>query len=191
MSTFDPQAYGPTCAALLSEDQLCELGPGTANQAVDSLLSSLDTDGLFPGRSVVDQEMAACCISALWLLHGFLERSHSISQDIHTPSGSYWHGIMHRREPDYSNAKYWFRRVGRHAVFDRLRDAAHHLAATTGTNEYLEFLAEQTTWDPFAFVDLCEMSIQGKSPTRQLCELVAQAEWRILFDYCYREAVGD
>ena len=45
--------------------------------------------------------MAACCLCGLWLLHDFLDESHSLSQEITTDTGSYWHGIMHRREPDY------------------------------------------------------------------------------------------
>ncbi|TWT64692.1 hypothetical protein CA85_38250 [Allorhodopirellula solitaria] len=59
-------------------------------------------------------------MSGLWLLAGELDRSHTISQDDSSPAGSFWHGIMHRREGDYSNTAYWFRRVGGHAVLDEL-----------------------------------------------------------------------
>ena len=64
--------------------------------------------------------MALACMAGLWLRHDFLDESHRISQDLENPSGSYWHGIMHRRELDFSNAKYWFRRVGMHRVFEPL-----------------------------------------------------------------------
>ena len=39
-------------------------------------------------------------------IHG----AHTISQELETELGSLWHGIVHRREGDFSNARYWFRR---------------------------------------------------------------------------------
>lgn len=58
--------------------------------------------------------------AGLWLLVDDLERSHAISQGIDTPTGSYWHAIMHRREGDFSNAKYWLRQAGSHPVWESL-----------------------------------------------------------------------
>ena len=54
--------------------------------------------------------------SALWLAAGDLDRSHEISQNIGSAEGSFLHGIMHRREGDFGNSKYWFRRAGSHAI---------------------------------------------------------------------------
>ena len=53
-------------------------------------------------------------LAGLWLWHDWLDSSHTISQDIHTPTGSFWHAIMHRREGDFCNAKYWYARCQRH-----------------------------------------------------------------------------
>ena len=63
---------------------------------------------------------------ALWL-HGFLDESHSIAQGIPSAEGSYWHALMHRSEGDFSNSKYWYRRVGRHAIFPDLLAAVRQL----------------------------------------------------------------
>ena len=121
--------YGPLCAELLSRQGTCELDPGSPDQSRRAALQAMTDAALFPGRTVVDPNMAACCRAALWLWHDFLDESHRISQDVETTTGSYWHGIMHRREADYSNAKYWFRRVGKHAIFPALCSAAHKIAA--------------------------------------------------------------
>src|SRR5205823_3914501 len=148
-------AYSSAIERLIT-DRLPELGPGSPDEAVRRQLVALSVETAFDARKVVDRSAALCCISALWLLHDFLDESHTISQDIHTIDGSYWHGIMHRREPDYGNAKYWFRRVPQHEVFGPLAAAARELAAKTKLDAPAEFLTSQSTWDAFCFVDLCE-----------------------------------
>jgi hypothetical protein len=50
--------------------------------------------------------------AGLWLYVDELDRSHAISQNLHSSLGAAWHGVMHRREGDFANAKYWFRRAG-------------------------------------------------------------------------------
>jgi len=186
--TFDPAYYGETAASLLRAAPLCELGPGTENSAVRSVLRSLDDATLFPEGTVSNRDMAACCVSGLWLLHNFLDESHRISQGIATVSGSYWHGIMHRRQPDFSNAKYWFRRVGNHPVYPSLWKSAKTIAADFPQDDDAVRLAGASSWDAFSFVDLCESSLRGSAPYEPFCRSVAQAEWQLLFDYCYRQA---
>lgn len=186
---FDPTSYGPTIGELLQTEETCELGPGTPNRVCADQLRRVDA-GSLSDKPPADGQMAACCVAGLWLLHSFLDESHGISQDIPTSSGSYWHGIMHRREPDFSNAKYWFRRVGDHAIFPTLHAAAQDFVAGTDLDDASCFLRTQSKWDPYAFVDLCEAAIRGTA-NAELCRDIAQLEWRILFDYCYRSAFGE
>lgn len=191
MPAFDPQAYGPVIAELLREPRLMDLGPGQPNQAVAAKLQALANDPLDPNRGPVrDAGMAAACRAALWLYHDFLDESHAISQDIDTPTGSYWHGIVHRREPDFANARYWFRKVGHHPIFGNLGAAAAAITRQTTLDESTAFLASQPSWNPFGFAVLCEACLGGKSPRQTLCQHIQQREWEILFDYCYRQAFG-
>lgn len=188
MREFDPGAYGDSVGPLLAGDRLCELGPGTPRGETRVQLQALTPTTLFGAQAVTDNSMAAACISGLWLLHDFLDESHTISQSISTTTGSYWHGIMHRREPDYSNAKYWFRRVGQHPIFDALNRQAGELIADQTADTPLSFLPQQAAWDSIAFVDLCQSASSPQETTADCVRKIARVEWQLLFDYCYREA---
>lgn len=158
--SFDPAAYGPALAGLLVPERLPELGPGSPNRPVQSALAAIET--------------SPACRAGLWLLHDFLDESHSLSQEIETAEGSFWHAIMHRREPDASNSKYWWRRVGSHPVLDRLVSEAPALGY------------EYTT--PNAFVDFCEKHRGCGTEEESLARRVQLLEWRLLFDHCFRMA---
>jgi hypothetical protein len=187
---FDPTLYGSAFGELLREERLAELGPGHPDEPVRGRLHGLAVEKAFEGKPLRDRDMARCCISAVWLYHDFLDESHTISQEIETTTGSYWHGLMHRREPDYFNSKYWFRRVGDHAAFGPLSAAARE-AAQTVDEPKAAFLKHGGGWDPFAYVDLCESAAGRGSPAEQLCRHIQLLEWQILFDHCYRSAVGE
>jgi hypothetical protein len=74
--------------------------------------------------------------AGLFLYIDELDLSHRLSQDLDSPTGSYWHAIMHRREGDFSNSKYWLNRAGRHP-----------------------FLATMPGFDPQRLVDECEKDL--------------------------------
>jgi len=180
---------------LTSPSVLNPLGSGSPNEALRPKLAALRTESLFAGQKIVDERAARCCLSALWLLYDFLDESHAISQEIETAEGSYWHGIMHRREPDYGNAKYWFRRVGQHPIFEPLAVAACELVGSAKEKlpPAMTFLREQTIWDPYRFIDLCESLAHSKSAgdsAELLARRIARAEWDLLFEHCYLAATG-
>jgi hypothetical protein len=190
MTPFDPNTYGPVFAPLLATERRRPLDAGAPDRGTCDLLRQLSADTAFRHAHIADHEAAKCCLSAVWLLHDFLDESHTICQEIDTASGSFWHGIMHRREGDFSNAKYWFRRVGRHGAFEAIGQRAAELAAVRGDERSIKKLITTGAWDPFAFVDLCEAAIRGHGTSLELCLDIQQAEWEILFDCCYRQVIA-
>jgi hypothetical protein len=174
MTAWNPDRFPERIRPLLSRPTLPDLGPGEPREEVRPLLAGLKTEDVAPSHR--DRDMALCCLSGLWLLHDFLDESHSISQEIHTSTGSYLHAVMHRREPDAWNSNYWWAKVGSHPVLDQLRTEAPELGYTF-TN-------------PSEFVDLCE-KVRGRGDAyEELAKQVQLLEWRLLFDHCYRMAIG-
>ena len=161
----------------LIDDRLNELGPGSPNLAMRPQLQRLAAE-------LPKNDFAAASLAGLWLLHDFFDESHAISQDLDTLEGSYWHGILHRREPDYWNAKYWFRRVLTHPIFGNLCKQAATLTQDAGTPSGSGYLVKQRIWDAAAFVDLCEQAARGPEALALLCRRVQRVEWDLLFEYC-------
>ena len=164
------------------------LDQGEPNRAALDQLSALDEAGLCGGQPVRHRELALACLAGLWLYHDFLDESHRISQSLHGREGSYWHGIMHRREGDFANAKYWFRRTGPHPIHEALNAGARSLARSIGADA--AFHRSPSTWDAAAFVDLCAAACAGQNDAADLCRKIQEREWQLLFDYCYRHATG-
>src|SRR5436309_769442 len=170
----------PLAAELASLPHPTSLGPGSPNRDAGDRLRGLDAVRLFAPLPVRDADMARACLAGLWLKFDFLDESHRTSQEIHTLEGSLWHAIMHRREGDYGNAKYWFRRVGPHPTIAALGAEARRLG-----------VFPSAVWDPFAFVDRVEAHCShGRGDPEGLRTLQA-IEWHLLFDHCRRGAVDD
>jgi len=161
-----------TAAQLLKTPQPPELGSGKrpGTQSVAELDRALGGD----------VNPLARATALLW--HDHLDEAHHIVQDIENADGSYLHAIMHRREPDYGNAKYWFRRVGQHACFPSLLAEAEKILA--GEKTLLARLVAPGQWDPFAFVDACEQAAKAKltGDQAQLLRQIQGAELRLLFE---------
>jgi hypothetical protein len=100
--------------------------------------------------------------AGLWLYVDQLDRSHKISQQHEDPTGSFWHGIMHRREGDFSNSHNWFRRVG------------------SGGHEAMKRMAG---YDAHRFVDDAESAHRRGEAPEKLVDL-QRREWAALFAWC-------
>lgn len=112
--------------------------------------------------------------AGLWLYVDELDRSHAYSQDLHTPTGSFWHAIMHRREGDFPNSKYWYRKAGAHPAMSHIDLAGGGSASGSAMAGY----------DPYEFVDrVARANARCESDSPDLVAM-QHHEWRALFEWC-------
>jgi len=111
------------------------------------------------------------CAAGLWLRFDFLDAAHEVAQSNEgDPDHDIWHAILHRREPDAWNAKYWWRRAGAHPVLAELRRRAPEVGYAYTT--------------PEAFVDFCEKVRDTGTADEETAKRVQQLEWDLLFAHC-------
>jgi hypothetical protein len=59
-------------------------------------------------------QLASDHLRALWYdLNGDWDTAHSIVQKMNDVKAMWIHAYLHRKEPDISNAKYWYRNAGK------------------------------------------------------------------------------
>jgi hypothetical protein len=134
------------------------------------------------GKEIIDPQKFALVRGGV--LYGLdeVDAAHRLFQDDKSDEGSYWHGMMHRREGDFDNARYWFRRAGRLSVFPALHEAAHSASPS---------MARQESWDPYLFTGLCEQARFGAQDLVPECQRLQRAEFDVLFNRAWSRAVSD
>ncbi len=97
-----------------------------AASAVSEFLTIIEPYQLVRGMKSLSDVLSVK--AGLFLVNDYLQAAHVMAQAAdeaaRNTTAPYWHGIMHRREPDYDNARYWLRRVGSHAIFSEIDGSA-------------------------------------------------------------------
>lgn len=180
-------------------DLLCQ---STVDAALRELIGDIPLPGLVTsaGRPHIISQIEAAIerhalagtssAAGLWLLAGELDRSHAISQELPDGNGSYWHGIMHRTEGDYWNAKYWMRRTSRHPVRALLVQQIQNCPSPLiqSTDPALSELASpirQLLNSPEtvaeSLIDLVERAMTKQTEWVQSLQVICWWEWQLLF----------
>ncbi len=155
---------------LIATDDLPGLGP-EVRSSVDqaSELNAKIRD--WAKEHHLDSELIDLLRSAALLWHDHLDASHSVSQSIPSATGSFLHGIMHRREPDYGNAKYWFHRVGNHGAYEAIYSNVKEKVDNGGLSPEFAYLVRSGSWDPFGFVDAVSRGTADQTNSDLVAEL--------------------
>src|SRR5260370_25127128 len=166
---WNPKGYGVLVADILAlaenGERLMPLAEGLCcSPAALRRIQDSKVDELFPGSHAPQAALAG-----LYLYFSCRDEAHEVAQADSSVDGSYWHGILHRQEPDADNASYWFRRVGKHSVVPGLLQAAEGITAAH-PDAGLHFAKD---WDPFAFIEICERAPHeaGSELERAACEI--------------------
>ena len=144
--------------------------PGSIDKSMNQKINQLQL-------SEFSHKAKACIKAGLLEWNDDIHASHDICQDIYSKTGSYWHGIMHRREPDYGNAKYWYYKFPGYPTFDDLRAFALNLD-DAGNQEIISFKQSiELEWQAFDFIDLCSKAERSKDHELiKFCEAIQKEE---------------
>ncbi|MGW9128523.1 hypothetical protein ACWGPW_26455 [Paenibacillus chitinolyticus] len=167
---------------------------------IDVRIDKLQVSAL-SGDSPDKEPYALALKSGLYLLNESLDNSHEISQSVTNETGSYWHGLMHRMEGDYSNAKYWLQDAGNHPIHtDLVNEVRSFLDRQPGLRAIeheamkakIDVLVTSPEWNSSVFADAVELQVtllQNPDIEAWLTH-IQYLEFKLLLAYCYRQCYG-
>ena len=179
---------------------------GLQHRFLKPYIDKSETAKLFSNHQLISHIHGDLIRNALYHNNDDLDAAHQICQDVGNTSSlpeiSYWHGIIHRREPDFNNARSWFQRSQDLQANDTLYHAIYNLLqraiqmpdygnAREIALQFLKHLQNQETWDALYFLNLCETQSQNKDPhLEKLLEDIQAIEFQTLFHWTFQQAIG-
>lgn len=181
---IDMKSWLPAVEQLLDPSLPPELGPGPRSgvKSLDELKDELEIAFRATPAPPRTRELVRALV-LLW--HDHLDAAHRIVQNLADADGSLIHALMHRREPDFGNSQYWFRRAGAGSVFQSLPARIGRLPQAAIHPDLIGRLLPGGVWDPLAFVDLCETleGVPSTDPRVGLAVAIQEAEFRAVLSH--------
>ncbi|MEM1445800.1 MAG: hypothetical protein AAGF84_07090 [Planctomycetota bacterium] len=165
-------ALSPLFEALPFERSMATLvtEPGTAANHANAatIVESLAHQPDFAGRPDL--------LAGLYLYLDDLDTAHGHAQNDATPTGSFWHAIVHRREGDFDNARYWYAKAAHHPAMSHIDLVGG--GAGSGT--------DVAAYDPDAFVAQVRHAHEADDHNGTTPALMStqRKEWKALFEWC-------
>lgn len=167
-------------AVLRDGELLRKLRPTEVSDVAKLLrVRAASNDELAGGRLIADPNMLSLVRAGLVYACDSLHESHMIVQGISGDEAAYWHGMIHRREGDFDNARHWFRRTGALAVYDEIHRKASSVAS---------IVAAQSNWDPYLFTGLCEQEKYGEHELLATCLKLQAIEFQAMLGDAWRKS---
>ncbi len=136
-------------------------------------------EALFTAPSAGDPGFVPLVRAGLFYHCNALDDAHRLVQETPGDVAAYWHGMIHRRERDFENARYWLRRAGEQPPFAEMQARAADVSPNMG---------RQMGWDPFLLVHLAEQLRFGAEELAAEVVGLGRVEFEVFFDYCFRRA---
>ena len=160
-------------------------------QELDELNKKAQQQSLLDIGSQKQRQAILALISGLYIWNGSMDNSHKILQDMENKTGSYLHGLLHRMEPDYSNAKYWFRMAGVHPRGEQVQQGTLEILrdSNSGNSILFQRFSREKSWNPELLTDIIAATL--KSPLNAdevtILEQIQAIELRLLMETVLRE----
>lgn len=173
--------YPPLVQELLAEEDLLlrlrPIEPGSPDAL--RLIRNADERELTGGAVLTHASYSRLIRAGLLYAYDAIDESHRIVQEIETAEASYWHGMIHRREGDFENSRYWFRRTGKLGVFGEMHSRSAEVSPLMG---------RQMDWDPYVLVGQCEQARFGGDVDQKELIALQRIEFEVMFAHLWRDA---
>ena len=170
--------YSPLVNELMAEEELLlrlrPLEPGHPDML--RRIRAASEEELTGGAVLAHASYPRLIRAGLLYAYDAIDESHRVVKEVTSDEGSYWHGMLHRREGDFENARYWFRRTGRLSVFSEMHARASEVSPLMG---------RQSDWDPYVLVGQCEQARFGGDVDQKELVALQRIEFTVMFDHLW------